>query len=372
MAKNIVICLDGTNNKLRAAANTNVVRMFDLLDLRDPAKQVGYYDPGVGTFSSPSAWTPVARTVSRYAGLMFGAGLKQNLGEAYTYLMSVYEPGDRIYVFGFSRGAYNARALTGLIELCGILRPGAENLVPYIVGEYCKQDDGERFNVLREYARIYARDLGLPHKDHAPVHFVGVWDTVKAAGHVWRQLKWPYTKQLPHAATVRHAMSIDEKRRPYVVEPVVPTNPKHLVKTPQDCLQVWFAGVHSDVGGRFEKGAPLSDIPFKWMAEHAVKAGLLVRSRAYDEASHVTDESATGAIHVMGKAWALLGTRRRKVPDGAVVHASVRRRIETDPGYAKKLPASFTYDDDDWATPKPLPPKEVVLDKPGVRAGLTE
>jgi uncharacterized protein (DUF2235 family) len=73
MAKNVVVCLDGTNNKIRAAANTNVVRMFDLLDLRDPSRQVAYYDPGVGTFSSPAAWTPVARTLSRYAGLAFGA-----------------------------------------------------------------------------------------------------------------------------------------------------------------------------------------------------------------------------------------------------------------------------------------------------------
>jgi uncharacterized protein (DUF2235 family) len=75
MAKNIVICLDDTNNKLKAAVNTNVARLFAMLDLARPDHQVGYYDPGVGTFSSPSAWTPV----SRFAGLMFGTGLRQNL-----------------------------------------------------------------------------------------------------------------------------------------------------------------------------------------------------------------------------------------------------------------------------------------------------
>src|SRR3954447_23799434 len=96
VGKNVVVCLDGTNNKIRAAANTNVVRLFDLLDLRDPSVQVAYYDPGVGTFSSPAAWTPVARGVSRVAGLAFGAGLRRNLGEAYTYLMSAYEPGDQL------------------------------------------------------------------------------------------------------------------------------------------------------------------------------------------------------------------------------------------------------------------------------------
>ena len=111
MPRNIVICLDGTNNQLKAAINTNVVRLFAMLDLDEPSRQVGYYDPGVGTFSSPSAWTPPARTLSRLAGLAFGAGLRQNLGEAYTYLVEHYRPGDLIFVFGFSGGAYTARAL---------------------------------------------------------------------------------------------------------------------------------------------------------------------------------------------------------------------------------------------------------------------
>jgi uncharacterized protein (DUF2235 family) len=139
MPKNIVICLDGTNNQLRAADNTNVVRLLNLLDLKDPAKQLAYYDPGVGTFSSPSAWSPPARFTSRYAGLMFGAGLRENLGQAYKFLTETYEPDDRIYVFGFSRGAYNARALTGMLDVFGIFRRGSENLVPYAVNAYAKQ-----------------------------------------------------------------------------------------------------------------------------------------------------------------------------------------------------------------------------------------
>lgn len=84
MAKNIVVRMDGTNNQLGAGDNTNVVRLFNLLDLRDPTRQVAYYDPGVGTFRSPNAWSPPARLASRYAGLMFGAGLRGNLGQAYS------------------------------------------------------------------------------------------------------------------------------------------------------------------------------------------------------------------------------------------------------------------------------------------------
>lgn len=84
MGTNVVVCLDGTNNKIRAAANTNTVRLFDILDLHDPTRQAAYYAPGVGTFSSPAAWSPPTRRVSQLARVAFGAGLRQTLGEAYT------------------------------------------------------------------------------------------------------------------------------------------------------------------------------------------------------------------------------------------------------------------------------------------------
>ncbi len=357
MPKNIVICLDGTNNKIQAAVNTNVVRMFDLLDLSNPAVQVGYYDPGVGTSASPSAWTPVARTVSRYAGLAFGAGLRQNLGEAYTYLMSVFEAGDRVFVFGFSRGAYTARALTGMLEVFGLFRHGSENLVPYAVSEYAKQERGKRdFGTARQYARIHGREIGGEYKDHFPIHFVGLWDTVKAAGPLWRQLKWPYTRQLPHASTIRHAVSIDEKRRAYREYLVERPKADHRARADQDLEEVWFAGVHSDVGGLFPTGARLSDIPLKWMAEQAVAAGLCVRPQMWDQVQQVTDNEATGRVHRMGAAWVVLGTRRREIPNTALLHSSVASRIAEDPSYGDRLPHGCTFVDGDWQTAHPLLP----------------
>ena len=138
MAKNVVVCLDGTGNQVKARGSTNVVRLYELLDLRDPGRQVAYYDPGVGTFSAAGAWTPAARTLSRGLGLALGTGMRQNLAEAYRYLMETWEPGDPLYVFGFSRGAYTARALAGMLYRVGLLRPGAENLVPYAVGVYAR------------------------------------------------------------------------------------------------------------------------------------------------------------------------------------------------------------------------------------------
>ena len=109
-----------------------------MLDLSDPSKQIAYYDPGVGTFSAQGAWTPLGRSLSKLVGLAFGFGLRTNLGEAYTYLIQHYEAGNRLFVFGFSRGAYTCRALAGLLRSVGLLRPGSENLVPYAVGVYAR------------------------------------------------------------------------------------------------------------------------------------------------------------------------------------------------------------------------------------------
>ena len=370
MAKNIVVCLDGTNNQLRAAVNTNVVRLFDLLDLRDPEAQVAYYDPGVGTFSSPSAWSPPARTLSRYAGLMFGAGLRQNLGEAYSFVMSTYQQGDRIYVFGFSRGAYNARALTGMLDVFGVFRPGSQNLVPYAVNAYTKQQrhDGEDTDFFRGL-RMYAKTHDVHGTGHTPVHFVGLWDTVKSAGTLTRQLKWPFTRQLPHAKTIRHAVSIDESRRPFAPYLVYPPGPKHpMVQTDQDLAEVWFSGVHSDVGGMFAEGTRLSDIPLKWMADEALAAGLLVRPRRYADMSRLDGVDPTGPIHTNGGLWWLLGPGGRKVPDTALIHASVRDRVDAHAEYAQRIPQSPKYVCDDWRTPR-RPPRPTTVDGPQPEAG---
>lgn len=356
--RNIVLCLDGTNNRPRAGGNTNVLRTYDLLDHADADRQVAYYGPGVGTSSSPAAWSPPARLLSRYAGLAFGAGLRRDLADAYRFLVTAHRPGDRIFVFGFSRGAYTARALTGLLEVFGLLRPDAANLVPYAVGEYTRRRDRSAadWKILRDYARIFARRVD-GRTDHAPVHFLGIWDSVKAAGTLRRELCWPYTRQLPHVAVVRHAVAIDERRRPYREYLLHRPDPRHAVPSAQDLLEVWFAGAHSDVGGVCGSASALSDITLKWMVEQATEAGLLVRPRALQAVRHaVSEQSALAASRPASRLWRFLGTRARAVPDGALVHASVERRAAADPAYRQRLPARHTVVDEGWAGPPPLTP----------------
>src|SRR5438270_6716114 len=118
MGKNIVICCDGTNNEF-GSNNTNVVRLVQVLN-RSPKEQIIYYDPGVGTFPEPGFVTRIGKWFSEIMGLAFGVGLTRKIGEAYSFLMDQYEAGDTIFLFGFSRGAYTARALAGVLFQFGL------------------------------------------------------------------------------------------------------------------------------------------------------------------------------------------------------------------------------------------------------------
>jgi uncharacterized protein (DUF2235 family) len=129
MAKNIVICCDGTSNQF-GPNNTNVVRLVQCL-LRDPAVQRPYYDPGVGTLPEPEWHTWIREKIYILLNLAFGFGIRQKVEAAYGYLMDAWEPGDRVFLFGFSRGAYSVRVLAGMLHSLGLLSRGNQNLVPY-------------------------------------------------------------------------------------------------------------------------------------------------------------------------------------------------------------------------------------------------
>jgi len=356
--KNIVVCCDGTGNEF-GDNNSNVVKLYSALII-DGQRQVGYYHPGVGTMGAPTATNKISKTWSIVMGLAFGAGLLANVGDAYRYLMSVYEAGDNVFLFGFSRGAYTARALAGVLHMFGLLCPGNEGLIPYIIRLYARRTRDaagmtHTFQIATEFKKTFCRNC--------PLHFVGVWDTVSSVGWVWDPLKLPYTGQNPDMANGRHAVSIDERRCYFRNNLWGNQLPGQTIK------QVWFAGVHSDVGGSYaESESGLSKIALEWMLCEALQFDLLVDS---EKASRILgripppppvapDLNAPPHESLTGKWWVLeflphsyydavrnkkrwripLGTRRL-IPEGSVLHETVHDKLRVDPSYQPpNLPTS--------------------------------
>ena len=251
--KNIIICCDGTGNEF-GDSNSNVLKLYTTLDLDDPTRQVAYYHPGVGTMGDPAIRNWCLRKWSVIKGLAFGAGFKDNVFDAYRYLMEVYNEGDRIYLFGFSRGAYTARALAGLLHGYGLLHRGNEGHLAYawrlFVGEVKKQRrqlKKARRDRNVANAHTIAHDTAFASTFSRPVRlrFVGVWDTVSSIGWIYEPLRLLSLAQNEIIDVARHAVSIDERRSFFR---------DNLYGDPlpgQDITQLWFPGVHSDVGGSY-------------------------------------------------------------------------------------------------------------------------
>jgi uncharacterized protein (DUF2235 family) len=363
MGKNIVICCDGTGNEYGASNNTNVVKLYKLLEHNDPDRQLVFYDPGVGTTGAPGLQGRIAKLANRGLGLAFGFGMTQDICEAYAFLMEHFEPEneDKVFLFGFSRGAYTARALSGMLHFCGLLRPGNAQLIPYAIKVHherrVKKPKWARgrleylFRALRVFywlaARTepdWARAAGFKNafcRDCDP-HFIGVWDTVKSIGWFRRRIVLPFTAYQPALKFGRHAVSIDEKRSQYRPNR---WDYENTVTDRRDIQQVWFSGSHADVGGSHEQSG-LSDVALQWMVAGAEKHGLLIDKKAYAKYRPVPDP--VGVLHdPLLPFWWLLGWKRRVIPEGAWVHGSVRQRVDAtgdEPRpYRPPLPDKVTY-----------------------------
>jgi len=345
MSRNLVLCLDGTSNEPETGA-TNVARLYDL-SVKD-AEQLVYYDPGVGTMGARSATTGLGQAATRVAGVAVGYGVRDNIAEAYTWLMENYRAGDRVYVVGFSRGAYTALALGGMLRTVGLLRPGADNLTPYALKLYARNSrrDASKAEEDKFWAdrADFDRRFGNPdfERFERNIAFLGLWDTVKSVG--WLNLKakfeeahWPFTHKVSNVEVGRLALAIDERRRPfapYRFDAKLVADPK------RDLQERWFVGVHSDVGGQFADHR-LSDIALGWMADEAKAAGLRIDPDRYKDLVGVPPgtpvpaaNAVEGAIHRNGWPWWFAGPgwRPRKIAAGDTLHPSVQQRIDGTAG----------------------------------------
>jgi uncharacterized protein (DUF2235 family) len=365
MPRNLVLCCDGTANEF-ARDRTNVVKLYSVLN-HDPLQQRAYYHPGLGTMEPAGALTPVARRVTKLMGMAFGYGLSDDIRDAYVFLMQHYEPGDRVFMFGFSRGAYTVRAVAALLHLYGLIRPGNERLVPYAIRMMMgiKAASSHDAHGLEQRDRYF--DLAREFKSSMTqgtcgIHFVGVWDTVSSVGWYENPLKLPYVTDNPSIDIGRHAIAIDERRaffRTHTWQPGQSAS-EH---GPRDLKQVWFPGVHCDVGGGYpEAESSLSKIALGWMLVEARAAGLLIdddREAAVLGRMSVSRNAPAdpdGRLHESLKGWwrlaefvpkkhfdARSGTtrrranlfRRRRMPAGALVHESAFLRQGGE--YARRL-----------------------------------
>jgi uncharacterized protein (DUF2235 family) len=256
MPRKLVLCLDGTSNQY-AGVNTNVVKLYAMLD-RTRTDQLSYYQPGIGTMLPAAFWGKVRHWIVKQLDFAAALFLSNHVNDAYRFLMRYYEDGDQIFIFGFSRGAYTARAVAAMVHKVGLLTQGNEELIPFAWDMFAKQSDK---TIADGFKKTFAREV--------PIHFLGLWDTVSSVGWAWDQKHLPYTQNNPSVKMVRHAVALDE-RRAYFVQNLWGTEPR-------DVEQLWFPGVHCDVGGGYPKDvAGLSAITLKWMAEKAEAAGLVL------------------------------------------------------------------------------------------------
>ncbi len=253
-----MIFCDGTNDQF-GSVTTNVVHLLRLSE-PDNDRQRVFYEPGVGTFGANIFSLNVGTFLGKLLGAAFGYGLAQNLARAYRYLVDTHEPGDRVFIFGFSRGAFTARSLARLVDAGGLPQPGAGR-VDTIVAAYLAGGA----DALPQYANART----------CRPHFVGVWDTVAALGLLLRWHRFDDRCLSPGVANAAQALAIDEQRAAFEPTPW----PLPAPDSGQPVSQVWFAGVHSDIGGGY-RDRGLANITLYWMLEQARSRGLRLAAGA--------------------------------------------------------------------------------------------
>lgn len=330
--RNIIVCCDGTGNRFiddpeAKGSNSNVVKLYTTLAINKD--QVAYYRPGVGTAGDPRAKGWLARKWSVLKGLAFAEGFKDNVLDAYRYLMETYRDGDKVFLIGFSRGAYTARALAGLLDGYGLLCKGNEGHILYAWNEYVKQHQNRAQQVVKPN---HAFKQTFSHPGFS-VHFLGIWDTVSSVGWISTPLRLWNVARASGVETGRHAISIDERRCFYrdnlwvdakldiKGQQEVGARARTALEDRQDLLQVWFPGVHSDIGGSYPQNeSVLANHALRWLIEETRKAGALIKP---EMTKVVLGEPAVGENEVERERICDL-EGLYKAPEKLMVHKSLR------------------------------------------------
>ncbi|MEG6509505.1 DUF2235 domain-containing protein [Methyloligella sp. 2.7D] len=380
MAKNIVILMDGTTNGI-ALQRTNILRLYGCL--KKSEEQLVYYDPGVGTIGPDGIWSRTKQHTAELWGMATGFGVDQNVKEAYRFLIEHYDDGkaadterDRIYIFGFSRGAYTARMLAGFIHEIGLIAPRNLNLLNYAYRAY-KRIGANREAPFAE-VQLYERILET---ERPPIRLLGLFDTVASViepgpGIVPQLKSHASTSNNASVEAVRHAVALAERRRMFGAtlwpedQPYRRNRFSNDESVRQDAREVWFTGSHGDVGGgHAEAESGLAKIPLQWMIEEAKATGLKFKTRTINRIVLGTDADAPkryappdafAAPHdSMTFGWRTLEYvplptklrgmagmsitrgKGRTIPHNARIHASVLARADAKGELPAHIPAKY-------------------------------
>jgi uncharacterized protein (DUF2235 family) len=312
--RRLVVLADGTWKSDRDSTETitNVVKLRDALAPvgADGTSQIKFYTAGVG----------VGGIRQRVKGGMFGDGLEGNILECYRFLVHNFVPGDQLYLFGFSRGAYTVRSLAGMVRKCGILRSTREADIHEAYHFYRDRREEKR------PSGALASQFREERSNEAEIRCLGVWDTVGSLGiptggpigMLSRKRHGFHDVRL--SSRVRnafHAIAIDERRRPFA--PTLWEVKEGDLAEGQRVEQRWFCGVHSNVGGGY-KDTGLSDFTLEWMIRKATECGLQFRRQAVE----AIRGNVSGLLHNSMKPWYL--------PFGAIIRNINEPRRDPETG----------------------------------------
>ncbi|KAK1231283.1 hypothetical protein PQX77_005598 [Marasmius sp. AFHP31] len=340
--RNLVVCIDGTSKKF-GHKNSNVIELYSRLVKDD--SQLTYYNSGIGTYPVPSftSFSFYTRGAAHVFDMAFAGWLKKRIIEAYRWLSENYREGDRIFLFGFSRGAYQVRVLSAMIEKVGMIHRGNDYQIPFAYELYLKYTDDTQTELALCFKKTFSRDV--------KVHFVGAWDTVSSVGLIPSKPLPLTTTGMKHVCLFRHALALDERRVKFTpehadgrigAESSYP-EAQHGLLPPKK--EVWFAGTHSDIGGGTMENEQLtSNGPaLRWMIRESTEAGLSFtpfsgeRVKVYDKLKQPTFSyylwMPLEILPGMNSSLVPHLGQRRRIPVGQLVHESV---YTLDPKYSQK------------------------------------
>ncbi|MCA9194457.1 MAG: DUF2235 domain-containing protein [Planctomycetales bacterium] len=288
MPKNIVICCDGTSNDV-VGVSTNVLKLYRCLVRSE--SQLTCYVPGVGTISDPSMKTGIGKWCSRKLNMGIGYGVRETACSIYRFLSNYFEPGDRIFLFGFSRGAYTVRSVAGMIRFLGLLRKEQIGLEPHAWSIYASDDQylkkSEFFRAGNRFSKCFCT------QPKPEIYFLGLWDTVSSFGWLWNLRTLPYTANNRLVIHARHLVAMDERRAMFK-QNLLTRNARG-----KSFQEVWFPGSHGDIGGGWPNSVDgISRLALKWMSQEAVELGLEINPKELARMIQPPDEQTAPKVRI--------------------------------------------------------------------------